>query len=67
MTRPADDRWIWVSLPAYTIGIATRAGRIVDAPPIARWTIGRDEHTVAAYFRRRGATLIPLPDPQEPA
>lgn len=52
--------WIWVSLPYATFGIAVHAGRIVDAAPIARWAIGRDETAVADYFRRKGARFVRL-------
>lgn len=56
----ACTRWVWVSLPYATFTVATRDGRVVDAPPIARWTIGRPERDVADYFRRRGAVFQPL-------
>ena len=48
-------QWVWVSTPYATFGIAVRDGRVVDAPPIARWTIGKPERLVADYYRRRGA------------
>lgn len=54
-------RWIWVSLPHATFGLITRDGRIIDAAPIARWTIGRDEREIADHYRRRGAHTVPLP------
>ena len=55
------ERWIWVSLPhaTYLLGIAR--GIITDAPPVARWAIGKDERQVAAHLRRRGARIVPLP------
>jgi hypothetical protein len=53
-------RWIWVSLPYATFGIAVAEGVVTDAPPIANWAIGRDEQSVAAYFRRRGAKIVAL-------
>lgn len=53
-------RWIWVSLPYATYGIAVHDGRVVDAAPIAAWMIGKDERYCAAWLRRKGATLIPL-------
>lgn len=55
-----EPRWVWVSLPWATFGIAVRDGRVVDAAPIARWSIGRDEGQVAGYFRHRGARFAPL-------
>jgi hypothetical protein len=53
-------RWIWVSLPHATYGLAVRDGKVVAAAPIGRWSVGKDEQYVAAYLRRKGAQLIPL-------
>jgi hypothetical protein len=53
-------RWIWVSLPYATYGIAVANGRVVDAAPIARWMVGKDERECAAWLRRKGATFAPL-------
>ena len=52
---------VWVSQPHATFGIVTKDGRVIDAPPVARWSIGRDERSVAAYFRQRGAEFRQLP------
>lgn len=60
MTEPRE---IWISLPFATFGIITRDGKIIDAAPIAKWTIGRDEQEITDYFRSRGATLGPVPLP----
>jgi len=57
-----DDRvkrWIWVSLPYATFGVAVAEGVVVEAPPIAKWALGRDERKVVGYFRRRGAEMWP--------
>lgn len=54
-------RWIWVSLPYATFGLAVKAGQVVDAAPIARWAIGKPESTVAAYYRKRGAEFREIP------
>lgn len=59
----SSDRWIWVSLPFATFALVVRDGLVVDAAPIARWSIGRRELDVADYYRRRGAIFQPLPDP----
>ena len=60
------DRWIWVSLPRNpqaTFAIVVAWGRVVDAAPIARRSIGRKEQAVADYYRRRrGAQFVPLPE-----
>lgn len=54
--------WHWVSLPHATFALAVRGGVVVDGPPIARWTVGRDAAGVLAYFARRpGATVTRLP------
>ncbi len=53
-------RWIWISLSYATFGIAVADGVVVDAPPIAKWALGRDEREVAGYYRRRGAQIRPL-------
>ena len=47
----------WVSLPYATFGIITDAGRVVDAAPIARWTIGKPDRYVYSYYLRKGADL----------
>ncbi|GAA0853560.1 hypothetical protein GCM10009525_83520 [Streptosporangium amethystogenes subsp. fukuiense] len=54
-------RWVWVSLPYATLALAVRDGRVVDAAPIARWSIGKDERQVADFYRRKGAEFRPLP------
>jgi len=61
--RHADEvtRWIWVSLPYATFALAARDGLVVDAAPIARWSIGKPEQQVADYYRRKGAEFRPLP------
>jgi hypothetical protein len=57
-------RWIWVSLPHATYGLAVDGGKVVTAAPIGWWAVGKDEQYVADYLRRRGARLVPL-DPRE--
>ncbi|MDH2424768.1 hypothetical protein [Sphaerisporangium sp. TRM90804] len=58
-----SDRWVWVSLPWATFAVVVADGLVVDAAPIARWSIGRRERDVADHYRRRGAVFVPLPDP----
>ena len=55
-----SERWVWVSLPYATFGIAAENGVVVDAAPIARWAVGKQERFVADYFRRKGARFVPL-------
>ena len=50
-------KWIWVSLPYATFGLRIDGGLIVEAPPIAHWTMGLPEARVAAYYRKRGAVF----------
>jgi hypothetical protein len=40
--------------------IEVRDGRVMDAAPIARWTIGKSERYVADYYRRKGARFVKL-------
>ncbi len=51
-----------MSLPRATFALIVRDGLVVDAAPIARWSIGRREREVADYYRRRGAEFVPLSD-----
>lgn len=58
--------WVWVSLPWATFGLAAAfdgsgMGRVVDAAPIAAWTIGKPAPYVLAHYRRRGAVVRRLP------
>lgn len=54
------NRWVWVSLPHATFAVVSRGGRVVDAAPIARWAVGKDERFVADYYRRKGAEFVSL-------
>jgi hypothetical protein len=70
MSLPAGARWVWVDQPTgrargktwpkATVALVVKNGRIVDAAPIARQSIGRDEKVVAAFFRARGARFVDL-------
>ena len=50
-------------MPHATFALGCRDGKVVDAPPVARWAIGRSERDVAGYLRRRGAVFRDLPEP----
>lgn len=52
--------WIRVSLPWATFGLRVEGGYVVEAAPIARWTVGKDETVVANHYRRRGAVFTRL-------
>ena len=49
--------WVWVSLPWATFGLRVEGGRVVEAAPIARWTVGKPERVVADHYRARGAVF----------
>ncbi len=47
------DDW-WVSAPHLTAVLTVDGGRVVDAAPILRWTVGRSWTDVEAQLRRKG-------------
>ena len=49
-----------MSLPHACYGLIVGGGKVVDAPPIARWMVGRDERFVARWLRSRGADIRPV-------
>lgn len=51
---------LWISLPYATFGLVLERGKVVQAPPIARWTIGKTMSTVVNYYRKKGATIRPI-------
>lgn len=56
--------WFWVSLPWATFGIRVEwdgnRSRVVEAAPIAQWTLGKTEEHVLGYYRRKGAEVVRL-------
>ena len=59
------DRCTWVSLPHATFGIVTKDGRVIDAPPIAKWATGRDGgRWLTTYYPERGARFRPVREPE---
>ena len=52
--------WFWVSLSYATFGVCVEGRVIVDAAPIARWSVGRDYQDVLAYYSRKGADIVRL-------
>lgn len=50
-------RFLCVSLPTYTIELTCENDRVCEAPPIARWTIGKDIQKVIEYYRLRGGLV----------
>jgi hypothetical protein len=57
-----SDRWLAIRLPYATFALGVRGGRVAEAPPIARWTIGKDWEYVAHFYAQAGAEFAPLPD-----
>ena len=55
-----EKKTIWVSLPYATFGLITKDGRVIEAPPIARWTTGKKTEEVIAYYRQKGGTVSQL-------
>lgn len=47
--------WI-VTLSYATYGLVVIDNKVVDAPPIARWMIGKDIGQCAAWVRSKGGT-----------
>ena len=44
---------LWVSQEYATFLLVVKDGIVVDAPPIARWTLGKDATWLKAYYRLR--------------
>lgn len=57
----AVTRWAWVSLPHATYAVAVTDGTVTQAPPIARWTIGKPWAEVVDHLKRAGARFAELP------
>jgi hypothetical protein len=53
----------WVSMPHATFALLVRDGVVVDAPPIARYLIGRTIHAALFYCAGRHARIEPLTTP----
>ncbi len=56
-----NPAWFWVSLPYATFGVCVQYGRVTQAPPIARWSLGRAWVDVERYFTRKGGRIVQLP------
>lgn len=53
---------LYVSLPKYTVLLVVKDRIIVEAPPIARWTVGRVWFGVLRYFRSQPDCEVELID-----
>lgn len=49
--------WYRVSLPYATFGVRVEDDWIVEAAPIARWTVGKPFRYAANYWRRHDAGI----------
>jgi len=47
-------------LPKYTILLVIEDGVVVEAPPIARWTIGKTRWDILQHFMRQQADIHPV-------
>jgi hypothetical protein len=53
--------WIYISLDYATFLLGIREdGICIEAPPIANWTIGKDQNFLVRHFSRKGATIARL-------
>lgn len=58
-----EDPDFYISLPRYTILLLVKGEIVVDAPPIARWTIGKTRREVLDYYlAQRGLEVDVIPD-----
>ena len=49
---------LWVVTLSYAAyGLVVVDGRVVDAPPIVRWMMGKDIGRCAAWVRSKGGTI----------
>lgn len=55
------DGWVWVSLRFATFALLVERGAVVDAAPIADYTVGWDARRAVAYFRGRRADVRCFP------
>ena len=49
---------IYISLPYATFALIITNGVISDAPPIARWTIGKTAQWVIKYYEGKNSLII---------
>jgi len=55
-----EDPDFYISLPRYTILLIVDGEIVVDAPPIARWTIGKSRKEVLNYYLAQRDLVIDL-------
>jgi hypothetical protein len=52
--------WVWVNLPYACYGLEVQDGKIVTAPPIAYWMLGKDKEVVKKWLAAKGAQVVVL-------
>jgi len=58
--RAVDDEIVQIDTGYACFGIVVKEGRVVAAPPIAGWCIGRRANEVIEYYlRAKGARIQP--------
>tara|TARA_Y100000310_G_C20404909_1_gene679198 strand:+ start:643 stop:804 length:162 start_codon:yes stop_codon:yes gene_type:complete len=45
---------IRVTTPNAVFGLVTEDGKVANAPPVAKWTVGKPVSYVLRYYRNRG-------------
>ena len=58
--------WLQITYRKACFGIREEDGVIVEAAPIARWTLGKTKREVVKYFRRKGGRVRYLDQDAEP-
>lgn len=54
--------WFWVSLHYATFALGSDGrGRVIHAPPIAKWALGRDMADVLNVYHYKGADIRQMP------
>ncbi len=54
----SPERLFWISMKHATIGIISRDGVIVAAPPIARWMVSKRLIEVKSWLLRQRAKVV---------
>ena len=51
---------LWISLPYATFGIVVENNRVINAAPIANWSIGKSLKVVENYIKKTKAECIKI-------
>jgi hypothetical protein len=54
---PKMSKWIRITHKNSCFSIVSVNSKIIRAAPIAKWTIGKKEAFILAYFKAQGATI----------